>query len=686
MHGVRGVTGASIGRIENLWEKLRRRKVVQWGVAYALFAWGLLQGLEYLSDTFGWPQLLQQFATLAFLVGLPIVLVVAWYHGDRGEQQVSAAEFLILFGLLLLGGALFWWYGSVGVPTKATHGTRDGSEAPPERSIAVLPFDNLSEVAANAYLGDGLAEELANLLTRLPGLEVASRTSAFSFKGRKMAACDIAEELGVRYLVEGSLRRHGDTLAITAQLIECPRGAHKWSNTYRRSIADLPSVEEDITGSVAEALKIVLAPETREKMQRRSDVSMDARQSYLQGVSELRTQAEAGALDRAVLHFQEAIAADPTYAEAHAGLCEALVQHYSEKKTVEDVSGAEQACNQAVRLDRGLPEVHVALGKLYVTTGQLPLAEREYRRAVELDPENVDAYLGLGRALAFTGDTAGADDAFQRVIRLRNRDWRVFDAYGAVLFEQGRWPDAIAQYRRGVELAPRNAPLLSNLGAVLFLDGNFAAAADAFRRSVEIAPTSEGYSNTGSNYYYAGRYGDAVAMYEQAIRLTPEDATVWGNLGDAYRRMPDQGELASGAHTRAAELARGALRVNPDATFTRAQLAYYLVRLGETDQAATELETAGTETSNDPNVQYFAALVYKELGNLSAAVAATRRAVASGYPVKLLQADPEFAVILRDPRFASGKTGTRAAASVAEPDSAAAPDGVPDEESTKPNN
>jgi len=647
------VTGASIGRIENLWEKLRRRKVVQWGVAYALFAWGLLQGLEYLSDTFGWPPLLQQFATLAFLVGLPIVLVIAWYHGDRGEQKVSAAEFLILFGLLLLGGSLFWWYGSVGVSTKATRGARDGSEAPPERSIAVLPFDNLSEVAANAYLGDGLAEELANLLTPIPGLEVASRTSAFSFKGRTLAACDIAAELGVTYLVEGSLRRHGDTLAITAQLIECPRGTHIWSKTYRRPIADLPSVEEDIAGSVAEALEIVLAPEPGEKMQRRSEVSEDARQSYLQGVSELRTRPDAGALDRAVQHFQEAVAADPTYAEAHAGLCEAHVQRYSDMKAVEDVASAEQACSQSVRLDRGLPEVHTALGKLYVATGQLELAEREYRRAIELDPENVDAYLGLGMALADQGDAAGADRAYQQAIRLRNRYWRVYDAYGGFLYQQGRWAAAIAQYRRGVELAPRNATLLSNLGATLFLSGDFAAAADVLRRSVEIAPTSEGYSNTGTSYYYAGRYGDAVAMFEQAIRLAPEDATLWGNLGDAYRRMPGQSELATGAYARAAELARAALRVNPDSVVTRAQLAYYLIRQGDSTQAATELETAGTVAADDLYAHYLAAVVYKELGDLSAAVAATRRAVASGYPAKLLQADPEFAVIIRDPALAA---------------------------------
>jgi predicted Zn-dependent protease len=128
---------------------------------------------------------------------------------------------------------------------------------------------------------------------------------------------------------------------------------------------------------------------------------------------------------------------------------------------------------------------------------------------------------------------------------------------------------------------------------------------------------------------------------------------LWGNLGDAYRRMPGQSALATGAYARAAELARGTLRVDPDSVVTRTQLAYYLVRQGDKTGATTELETAAPATAEDLYAHYFAAMVYKELGNLPAAVAATRRAVAGGYPAKLLQADPEFAVIIRDPALAS---------------------------------
>ncbi len=172
--------------------------------------------------------------------------------------------------------------------------------------------------------------------------------------------------------------------------------------------------------------------------------------------------------------------------------------------------------------------------------------------------------------------------------------------------------------------------------------GDFDAAADAFRQSVEIAPTSEGYSNTGTNYYYAARYEDAVAMFEQASRLAPEDSPV---LGQPRRRVPpcDGQGRAREQPIRTGDGARAAaLGVNPDSIATRTQLAYFLVRQGETRPGKAELETAGSAPIGDLNSHYYAALVYKELGRTADAVAETLKALEDGYPAALLVADPEF--------------------------------------------
>jgi TolB-like protein/Tfp pilus assembly protein PilF/DNA-binding winged helix-turn-helix (wHTH) protein len=622
------------------------QRVIKLGALYLGAAPTLIQSADVILPKLGLPDSAVRFVILLGLLGLPVVLALAWFYKPASpviapswRRTVLRPLAVGLLGLGLLGSiayGLSQWLGGRAAP------------AVEDRSIAVLPFDNLSGDPANEFLGDGLAEELANQLTRVPDLQVASRTSAFALKGRQLNIGQIAAELGVRYVIEGSIRRNADTLLVTSQLIDGPSGFHVWSKTYRRRIEELQNVEDEISGSVIEALRIVLAPETLERMAGKS-VQRDAYEANLQGISELRQLTDESALERAAKRFEDAVAIDPTYAEAYAGLCETSVQRYMRSKAAASIADAERTCAQAAKLDSGLPGVHVALGTLYVATGQPAVAEREYEQAIALDPDLVEARIGIAAALNQQGRVDAADEAYQAAVRQRPRYWAVYGAYGGFLLGRNRLPEAIAQYQRGVELAPGNAALLSNLGGSQFLHGDFAEAADAFRRSVELTPTGEGYSNTGTTYFYAGRYGDAVAMFEQATRLAPSDYQFWGNLGDGYRRVPGKAELAVGAYERAAELARAALSVNPDSAVTRALLAYFLVRQGRREQAATELETARATPGGDVYSHYYAALVYKELGDVAAAVVEAGKALELGYPATLLRADPELASLSSNP-------------------------------------
>ncbi len=631
----------------------REQRLVKLVPLYLTAATALVQGLREAGELF--PRIALSDPALRFLVllavlGLPLLVAFAWFYKPPAEGvslswrrsvlRPLAAGLAVLGALGVLASGMSNWLGTPATPVAG------------DRSIAVLPFDNLSGDPANAYVGDGLAEELANRLTRVPDLQVASRTSAFAIKDQKLNIEQIAAELGVRYVIEGSVRRSGDTLLVTSQLIDGPSGFHVWSKTYRRPIDELQTIEDDISGSVIEALRIVLAPEALARMNR-TDVQGGAHEAYLQGISELRQFTDASSLDRASRHFEQAISIDPTYAEAYAGLCQALVQRYMKLQEAAAVSKAERACDQATRLDSGLADVHLALGQLYVATGQADAAEHEYRRAADLDPDLVEARVGLATSLRLQGRADDASREYQRAIALRPRYWMVYEAYGSFLVEQGDLMEAAAQYRRGLDLAPGNATLLSNLGAALFLSGNFAEAADAFRRSVEIGPTSEGYSNSATMYYYAGRYGDAAEMFEQAARLAPDDYQVRGNLADAYRHAEGKSGLARAEYAKAAELARESLAVNPESALTRTALAYYLVRQGEPTEAARELGTARQAAGADVYTHYYAALVSKELGDMASAVQETRLAIQAGLPMNALQADPEFRSILGEPEFAA---------------------------------
>ena len=253
-------------RAEDWWDALRRRKVVQWGILYVAGAWGFLQGFEFLSDTYAWPRQLQQLTTLALIIGLPIALVLAWYHGDRGQQRVTTAEFTIITLLLLIGGGALAYYqrsseGNTETTAAApsTSGPLDSHAAPDARpSLAVLPFVDLSQAKDQEYLGDGLAEEILNQLTQVQGLRLVGRTSSFSFKGKDADLRAIGSKLGVAHLLEGSVRKSGDRIRITAQLVAAPDSSQLWSKTYDRQLTDVFAVQDEIARDVAHALSVKL--------------------------------------------------------------------------------------------------------------------------------------------------------------------------------------------------------------------------------------------------------------------------------------------------------------------------------------------------------------------------------------------------------------------------------------------
>jgi TolB-like protein len=256
-------------RLHDLWARLRRRKVVQWCLTYVVGAWGFLQGLEYVSDAFAWPGQLRQVAILALVVGLPIVAVVAWYHGDRGEQRITGTELIIITLLFALGGAVFWNYQRVADEADSSGSTvaieRTATPAP-QASVAVLPFVALSSGADDGYFADGLSEEIINALSALPDLLVTARTSSFHFKGRDVPIPEIAATLGVANVVEGSVRRAGETVRITAKLVRAADGFQLWSEAYDHSIGDPFGVQTRIAESVAEALGVLLDEQNRSLM------------------------------------------------------------------------------------------------------------------------------------------------------------------------------------------------------------------------------------------------------------------------------------------------------------------------------------------------------------------------------------------------------------------------------------
>jgi len=469
------------------WDRMRRRKVVQWGVAYAAAAWVALQVLEYLSETFHWPEQLRPLSTLGLMLGLPVVVTIAWYHGDRGEQRVSRAELLILSLLLTLVAGILWRYAFMiemreptSAPTTAATPAAAHPPAPPPASVAVLPFVNIGADKDQEYFSDGLTEELLALLTRVPGIYVPARTSSFYFKGKQTTVHEIARALNVAYVLEGSVRKSGRELRITAQLSRADTGYHVWSQSYDRELRDIFGTQDEIANGVVQALKVTLLKPLAPGGARTS--SPEAHELYLQALAISQGDGPGDYL-AAEEHLKRALALDPNYASAWAARAVVAISDVGWHGSAEYRTPCErgrEAAERALQLEPSLALAHFAKAEILGTCDwNWTAAETELKHALALDPNNVGA--------------------------LRN--------YSYITRMQRRADEAVMFARLAVERDPLDAWAHILLGWALGAKGQFAAAEDSYRRALELDPTAAGRHALLANALLA-RHRAQAAMAE----------------------------------------------------------------------------------------------------------------------------------------------------------------------------
>ena len=474
---------------EGAWTQLRRRRVVQWGIAYAAAAWTLLQVLEYFSETYAWPRAVRQIAGLALPLGLLFVLVLAWYHGDKGDQRVSQPELAILATLVAFVGGTLWWYVSR-IDESAwivDSGVPNTSHAlPPDAaSIAVLPFTNTSDDKANEYFSDGLSEEVLNLLAQVPQLRVIARTSSFSFKGKEVDVATIAKTLNVANVLEGSVRKSGHTVRITAQLIRTSDSSHLWSATYDRPMTDVFKVQDEIAAAVVEQLKLKLlgaSPKAQTTDPEAFALFMQARHFVRQGTDEGR--------EHALASYRQALAIDPGYAAAWSGLAAVYVL---------------QARGDGPRRDEA-----------YV------LARAAVVKALELDPDCADAYRALGTlALIERHDLATAARHLTRALALDPASSDILRSAAFLARNLGRYEEAIAIGKHATARDPVSPSAHMTLGLVYEGAGYYDEAIESMRTALRLSPDRAGaHAEIGYSHLLKGE--KEVALAE--MKLEPDES------------------------------------------------------------------------------------------------------------------------------------------------------------------
>ena len=389
----------------DIWESLKQRKLAQWAIAYVAAAFALLQGVDIVAQRFGWPEAFERILIIALCIGFFITLLLAWYHGERGAQKVSGTELLLLALLLAIGGGLAWKFapGSLAVAVKPADATASAAPAADisAKSVAVLPFSDLSPAHDQEYFSDGMAEEILNALAQIKDLKVAGRTSSFFFKGKNEDLRAIGKTLGVANVLEGSVRKQGDKVRITAQLIQASDGFHLWSNSYDGDLKDVFELQERIARAITEQLKVVLAGEQKTRLVPVATSSPEAYALYLQAAA-IFNRRDGPHFSDAIADLKEAIRLDPKYARAHARLASfhAIANNYDNTVNLtESQASSEHEARIAIDLDPTLAEPHAALGVIHEYRREWVAARESLEHAVTLDPNDPTAafWLGLSR-------------------------------------------------------------------------------------------------------------------------------------------------------------------------------------------------------------------------------------------------------------------------------------------------
>jgi adenylate cyclase len=468
----------------SLIDELKRRNVFKAGAAYLAFGWVVTQVTSTVAPVLHMPEWIVPVVVWIGVIGFPFVIIFSWIYeltpeGLKREREVDRSASIthvtsrrldyIIIGLLVLAIGLFVFdrfSPRKAEPRVAAHAAPAASTAPDampaanDNSIAVLPFVDMSQTKDQEYFSDGLSEELLNLLAQVPQLRVIARTSSFAFKGKEVGVAEIAKGLNVANVLEGSVRKSGDTLRITAQLIRTADSSHLWSETYDRRLTDVFKVQDEIASAVVAQLKVKLLPAQQVTNPHRT-ANTEAYNQFLLGNQFYKRNTPEG-YRLAVAAYQKAVELDPGYAAAYAALA------YAELYASDYAASAEEN-------DAGRRRAQTAVDK-----------------SIELAPDIADGYgaRGLMRS-SFTWDWIGAQADLEKALALEPGNADAQRRYGLLLQNLGRMTEAIAANRKAIDLDPLSSGAWNNLGAAYSLDPNqYRQAREAFDRALAINPES----------------------------------------------------------------------------------------------------------------------------------------------------------------------------------------------------
>src|SRR6266567_1347878 len=502
----------------NFFAELKRRNVYKVAVAYAVVGWLIAQIATQIFPFLEIPNWVVRLVIVLIAIGFPIALVIAWAfeatpEGIKRTEDVDLAAaarqprkhawiFVVIIGALLSVGLFF--VGRYSAPDRVR------ASGLPEKSIAVLPFDNQNRDPDTDYLCDGIPESIINSLSELPKLKVMSRNSVFHYKGKETNAQTVGKELKVQTLLTGRVRQRGDGLTIGVELINTQDNSQVWGQQYNRKLADVFAVQEEIAKEVSEKLRLKLTGPEREQLAKRPTENLKAFQYYMQGraAAQRRTNAD---LLASVNYYEKALQEDSKYALAYAGLADAYANlgYYGSIAPIEGRRKAEEAARKALALDQNLAEAHVALGLVYIgfAPSNFSVGDGELRHAIELNSNLAVARYNLG--LSF--------------------------------IRQGLLDKASAELMKARALDPLSSIIARAVVIPYYFNRDYARAFELLRQANELGPPLSATWEIGL-YIRSGSLNEAFAEIEKAKGIRKNDPLFIYSTGMAYAASGKQAE------------------------------------------------------------------------------------------------------------------------------------------------
>jgi TolB-like protein len=547
-------------KIDNFFTELKRRNVYKVAVAYAVVGWLLIQIASTILPTFHAPEWVVQTLVVIVAFGFPIALVIAWAfemtpEGMKRTEDVSPDEIIPQwskrkFAALIISVAVI----AAGLLAfQLLRSSRSAITATADaKSIAVLPFVNMSADKNDDYLSDGMTEELINVLSKIPGLRVPGRTSCFAFKGKNEEDIfrRVGDQLHVGTVLEGSVRKAGDKLRVTAQLINVSDGYHLWSKDYDGDVKDILNFQGNVAKQVVQALQVQLGTEAARVLAKKPTENPEAHRLYLLGRYEFGKYSEAG-WTSSIRYYEQALKLDPNYALAYCGLA----------------------------------DTYAYMGGVMMPSKEAVIKEKEFaQRAIQLDPELPEAHLSLACALGGAFDLQNAQIEFDRAIELNpNLAW-AYEMNAWFLCGVGRLDEAIAKDKKAIELDPLNSFFQSSLAYYLYHARRYDDAIVQIRKTLEFDPTSTLARHfLGCCLLWKGDTAGAIAEFQRS-KIVVAGAWYQGLLGYAY--------AISGDRPKAEQMLRELEEMAKHQYVNSSAFAAIYLGLGEKEKALDWLDVA----------------------------------------------------------------------------------------------